>query len=345
MLDPDALYAQYQADLEDFWDRRRHEVRFRRQARVFGRLLDFASNQEPVLEAVEYCQPLYSIAPPDGRPPFSVQFVVRDGVGPSGPMPANLFDHIDYAGEGNWLIIRLGEFGVCHVDLEAGRAHAILATALAEKPALTGLYLLNTVLTNFFIAQGYAMLHASCLLREERALLLMAPHGSGKSTTALRLILSGWQLVSDSMVFLSPSSRDLLLLGFPVGKVKLRGDMLDHFPRLQPLLTSEQVRGETKYAVDLRQLDSALVREQGVRPSGIDLCLLRRSADGKTHLAPAPAPAVRGAVMTNSLFYDTPVVWRRNLALIDRLLQEADCYDLAIGVDAEGIVAALAPLI
>lgn len=344
MLDPDILYAHRHPALEDFWDRRPHAPRFRRQQHVFGRLIEFTSNHAAVLAAVDHCLPLYSAAPPDGQPPFAVQFVVRDGPPPPAPLPANLFDHIDYAGEGDWLIIRLGEYGVCHIDLTAGRAQAVLAPALAEQPALVSLYLLNTILTNFFIAAGYAMLHASCLLRDQRALLLMAPHNSGKSTTALHLILSGYQLLSDSMIFLSPLHDHLLLLGFPVGKIKLRGDMLDQFPQLRAWLSAEQVRGETKFAVDLRRLNPALTRSEAVRPAAIDLCLLRRSPTGATRLAPAGPESIRDAVMVNSLFYDTPEVWRRNLALIDRLLSRAHFYDLAIGADVGGILSALASL-
>ena len=192
-----------------------------------------------------------------------MQFVVHDGPVPPGPLPENLFDFMQYTGDADWLMIALGEFGNCWVDMDArgavaGRAVAVLAPALAEKTDLVSLYLLNTILTNFFIGNGYAMLHASCLMHGQRALMLMAPHNTGKSTTALRLILSGYQLVSDSMIFISPVSDKLMLLGWPVGRIKLRGDMLDHFPEIRPLLSTEQVRGETKYALDIREIAPAL---------------------------------------------------------------------------------------
>ena len=344
MIDYNELYIRHQASLEDFWNRRAHKPRFQRQERIFGRLIEFSSNHPGALEAVDHALPLYSSAPPDGRQPFSVQLVVRDDPASPGPLPDNLFDHIHYAGEADWLMIELGGFGVCHIDLSARRAVAVLAPALAAQPHLVSLYLLNTILTNFFIADGYAMLHASCLLQGQRALLLMAPHNTGKSTTALRLILSGHRLLSDSMVFLSPCSAEPLLLGFPIGKIKLRGDMLGHFPELRPLLSTEQVRGETKYAVDLRHLDPTLTHDDAVSPAVIDLCLLRRSADADTHLQPASYDSILDAALVNSLFYDTPAVWRRNLALIHRLLERASFYDLAIGSDADGIVAALTRL-
>ena len=56
-----------------------------------------------------------------------------------------------------------------------------------------------------------------------------------------------------------PIIKSLQLFGFPVGKGKLRRDMVSHFPLLQPHLIAEPVRDETKYALDLRTLNKAWV--------------------------------------------------------------------------------------
>lgn len=341
----DILLARDHATLEDFWQRRRHAPAFWRRERVFGREIEFASNHSGVLAAVDHSLPLYSTAPADGQPPWAVQFVVREGDETASIDPAlsTLPDQIQYSGADDWLLIQLGPFGVCHVDLRMGKAVALLTPALAARPALVSLYLLNTILTNFFIAGGYAMLHASCLLRGQRALLLMAPHNTGKSTTALHCLQAGYRLLSDSMIFLSPILPGMLL-GFPVGKIKLRPDMLHRFPHVQSLLTPEQVRGEIKFALDLRQFDPAPVCAEAIRPQAIDLCLLRRSSDGLTRLMPAPVAAILEAVMANSLYYDSLPIWQRNLGQISRLLAGAACYDLAIGVVADDILSALAQL-
>ena len=76
----------------------------------------------------------------------------------------------------------------------------------------------------------------------------------------------------------------------------------------------------------------------GISPAEIDLCLLSRSEDGDSHLQPATYDTILDAVMVNSIFYDTPQVWKRNLSLIHRLLRRAQFYQLAIGVETDGIV-------
>ena len=179
---------------------------------------------------------------------------------------------------------------------------AVLTPQLAQRPDLVSRCLLNTIITNFFIASGYAMLHASCLYHQGRGVLLMATHNSGKSTTALRLALAGYPLLSDSMIFLTPGREQPQLLGFPVGRIKLRRDMIPAFPQVQALLAPEMVRGETKHSFDLRQLDPDLVCEEAAVHSEIDLCLLARGGGKDTQLCQASRQEVEASVMENSLF-------------------------------------------
>jgi hypothetical protein len=228
---------------------------------------------------------------------------------------------------------------------------------LADRPDLVSRHLLNTILTNFAISQT-CMLHCTGLIRNERALLLMAPHNSGKSTSALRLVLNGYRLLSDSQVYVRAESEErhagagfsprpaggVELLGFPVGKIKLRRDMVGEFPALAPYLSTEEVRDETKFSVDLRRYDPALVHESAFRPRRIDLCFLTRSDDNRTRLTPATYAEALKASVENSIFYDAPGVWRKNLAQIEGLLGQARLYHLEVGVSPEGIVRALETL-
>ena len=112
-----------------------------------------------------------------------------------------------------WFNLHLGAWGSCFADLRTGFGVAILAPTFAARPDLVARHLINTLLTNFLTRNGFAMLHATGLVRNgtplngdrslrlrkasaqgathpTRVLLLMAPHNSGKSTTALRLTLS-----------------------------------------------------------------------------------------------------------------------------------------------------------
>lgn len=255
-----------------------------------------------------------------------------------GPVPEALFDHILYTGLDRRLTIQLATWGHCQVDYRAGHALGILTPELATRPDLVSRCLLDTLFTNLFIYTGFGMVHATGLLRDDRVLLLMAPHGTGKSTTALHLVLAGYTLISDSMIYLSRHEDELLLAGFPVGRTTLRADVLAQFPRLVPLLEPEPVRGETKYALDLRDVDPTLVCEEALVPGDVTLMLLRRHGMAETHLVPASRDEIVRAVMHNSLYYDAADVWKQNLAVIGDLLDRSRFHELTIGTAPERIV-------
>ena len=337
-MDFDGLYARHAAQLEDFWGRRENQLTVTRDLLVFGHPVRLASNQAGALAAADFSLPLYSITPPVEAPPLLIQFVVRPAPLPLDPLPDNLFSHIQYAGQGDWLALQLGAWGHCQVDLAAGRALAVLSPELAAQPEVVSRCLLNTLLNNLLTARGLSMLHATSLAQGDRVLLLIAPHGTGKSTSALRLALAGYPLMSDSQVYISTGPRGLLLTGFPVGRVKLRRDMLPDFPDLRALLTPEEVRGETKFTLELRRLDPALVRDTAVAPASAELCLLTRHAGAASSLRPATRAEVLDVAMLNSLHYDRAEAWRANVAGIEQLVDLARCHHLAVGTDAHSLL-------
>ncbi|NNU81541.1 serine kinase [Halovulum dunhuangense] len=53
------------------------------------------------------------------------------------------------------------------------------------------------------MSDGPALLHATCVALDDRAVLLTGPSGSGKSTVALRMMALGATLVADDQVLLS----------------------------------------------------------------------------------------------------------------------------------------------
>jgi len=321
--------SDWQPDLlEDFWQRRANAPRFEKEARIFGQRVLLLSNAEAPLAALDWCVPLYSSAPPLDQPPFQIQLIVQTAPLPLDPAPDDLMRYIQYAGEGEWIALQLGQWGHAQMDLTLKRARAVVTPQLAHRPEVLGRCLLNTLLTNFFIASGYGLLHATCLVRDDTALLLMAPHNVGKSTLALRLFLAGDKLLTDSMVFIAPHTEAVQLLGFPVGQIKLRADMAQTFPDLQPLLQAEPLRGETKYRLDLRRVAAERVQESVFTPTALELYLLQPDEISRQ---PIEYVEMWEAMLANSLYYDTEAVWQKNRVVLERVLAKANCWRVGRG--------------
>ncbi|WP_420631509.1 hypothetical protein [Candidatus Leptofilum sp.] len=316
-------------DLEDFWQRRANELQFRQEVQLFGHSLMVESNAEEIFTAVSLALNQYTQTAQAKPPLGALQIVVQPMRQPPGPAPDNLMQQITYSGSADWLIMQLGGWGVVHLDLMRRRGTAVIDPQLAARPDLVAQCVLHTLLLNLVISHGYGMLHASCLVQNDAALLLLAPHNTGKSTTALRLALAGFRLLTDSMVFVDSDS---FLHGFPVGQVKLRGDMVPQFPELRPLLQTEIVRQETKYRVDLRAVNPEFVQETAVRPQKIILCLLSRHENEETVVEDVGETAVVQAILHNSLYVDQPHVWQQNVANLKRVLVGETAVGLRIGI-------------
>jgi hypothetical protein len=340
-MDLDSLFHQYQAGMEDYWGRRQSQPAYGVDFRIFGVPFRLSSNDERALAAAHLSSRLYSTAPPSSRAAFSIQIVLRDHPQTPGPPPEDLDRCLQNAGDADWLNLHYGSWGSCFVNMAAGWAVAVLAPELAGRPDLISRFMLNTVINNFLTRHGFSMLHTTALVKKGRFLLLMAPHGSGKSTTAMRLMLAGYSVLSDSQVYVAFPDGKLQLTGFPVGRLKLREDMASRFPQVKEYLTPELVRDEIKYILDLYRFVPERVFDRAASPATVDLFLLERNGKGETDLSPAPPGALWEAIVHNSLHYDAPGVWADHLSRVQKLLERVRGHHLSLGARADGIVEAV----
>ena len=331
MPDFDALYRQHHHRMEDFWSRRANAPRYRKTIHVFGQPVVFESNQESIQESAALAEQMYSQWDFQDGPGWRINLTVHDSDPSLAPPPERLIDLVQYAGADDWLSINLREWGHCFVDMKRGEAHAVLSSSLAENPRQVCQVLLNTILNNFATRHGFSMLHASALVKNGHLLVLQAPHGTGKSTTALRLLLNGYQLLSDSQIYLTERDGALWMGGFPIGRIRLREDMLPHFPALAAGAQVEPVRNETKHRVDLMRVDASLTRQEMIQVQRVEFCMLERWDAVESHIEPLSKDELWAEIMVNSLHYDTPELWKENLRHVNLLLRKARLHRLRIG--------------
>lgn len=350
MPDFNELYRKHNEKMQDFWSRRASAPKYERTIRIFGHPVIFDSNHEKVLDSATLAEKMYSTLDSQNQATWRVHLTVHSDPStalgldpqlrsvPSAPPPERLVDLVHYTGADDWLSMDLLEWGNCFVDMKRGEAYAVLASSLAENPEQVCLILLNTILTNIITRHGYSMLHASALVKDEHLLLLQAPHGTGKSTTALRLLLNGYRLLSDSQIYIGEHADELWMGGFPVGRIKLRADMLPLFPALAAEAEAEPVRNETKHRVDLKRVHPELTYGEMIRIRRVEYCLLERWDKSESRLEPLTEDDLWPEIMVNSLHFDTRELWVENLRRIGLLLEHANLHRLRIGTAEDEIL-------
>jgi hypothetical protein len=338
MPDYNNLYQQHYQKMEDFWSRRINVPKYERKIHIFGHPVIFDSNHARLLDAATLTEQMYSISASQAEIAWRVHLTVHDSDQQTAPPPERLIDIVHYAGADDWLSIDLRSWGNCFVEMKHCQAYAVLSSSLAENPEQVCRVLLNTILNNLLTRHGHSMLHASALVKDEHILVLQAPHGTGKSTTALRLLLNGYQLLSDSQIYLSKNDGMLWMGGFPIGRIKLRVDMLPLFPALASKAQIEPVRNETKHRVDLMRVDPALTRQEMIQIRRVEFCLLERWDKSESKIEPLSEDEAWSAIMVNSLHYDTPELWNENLRRIDLMLGKANLHRLRIGTSEDEII-------
>ncbi|HEX5951882.1 MAG TPA: serine kinase, partial [Rhodanobacteraceae bacterium] len=144
-----------------------------------------------------------------------------------------------------------------YVVIDPGR-HC--AQIVASEDMLEHAYHLRCELIEFAVfilaarGMGLVPLHAACLGRDGRGLLMLGGSGSGKSTLALHGLLRGLELLAEDAVFVHPAN--LLATGVP-NYLHLKGDALD-------FIANDAIRGRVADAPVIR-------RRSGIRKFEIDL--------------------------------------------------------------------------
>jgi energy-coupling factor transporter ATP-binding protein EcfA2 len=110
-------------------------------------------------------------------------------------------------------------------------------------------------------SQKLVSLHAACVGRAGRGILLMGPSGSGKSTVTLQCLLRGFDFLSEDSVFVTP---DTMLATGIANFLHVRSDSLRWLERARDVAAirkSPVIRrrsGIRKFEVDLRRGDYRL---------------------------------------------------------------------------------------
>lgn len=172
-------------------------------------------------------------------------------------------------------------------------------------------------------AHQYLIVHAAVVARGDRAMVLPAPPGSGKSTLCAALIHSGWRLLSDELTLIGMDDGLIVPLCRPVS---LKNQSIDVIQRFAPdarfnRITHDTAKGSvTHMAVPADQLHRI---DQKARPCWV--VYPRYAVGAATELMPRPRAGAVEDLARNS--FNFAIQSGAGFKRLCDLVEGCACYD------------------
>jgi hypothetical protein len=183
------------------------------------------------------------------------------------------------------------------LDLDALRASIFVSRRTAEDHARLRWFFLES-LAYMLLAQRYVVpVHAACVAREGRGLLLCGPTQAGKSTMAYACARAGWSYVSDDAVFLLPDDMRRTVIGRH-RHVRFRLDAPLLFPELTGFVSRERPNGKVSIEIPLEELPQIQAAESAEAACAV---LLERGSGAG--LEPVPPDELTAALLRDMPSY------------------------------------------
>lgn len=173
----------------------------------------------------------------------------------------------------------------------------------------------------------YLMLHAAVLAKEDRAVVMPAAPGSGKSTLSAALAMSGWRLLSDELALIDTS--EMLVFGL-ARPINLKNDSIDIVRSgFGGVRINDPVQDTKKGTVAHMAAPSDAVALQHT-PARVKWLILPQFKPGIDYFAdPLPHQTAMAAIVRNSFNYE--VLGERGFQVAAQIAEAAGCHQLCYG--------------
>jgi hypothetical protein len=259
------------------------------------------------------------------------------GAGRAEPPPLRMLHGAGFLG---------GAAPASNVVLVSPNEHAALAVISAQMlgfPYHTRYEMIEfAVFTLAARAQRLVPLHAACIGRRNRGILLMGPSGAGKSTVSLQCLSAGFDFLSEDSVFVAPES--MLATGV-ANFLHVRADSVNWVgsprdaARIRRSPVIQRRSGVKKFELDLRQGAFRLARSPLKIVSVVFLSA--RSAGTQPLLKPLPGSEVLKKLAAEQAYAARQAQWRPFAKNISQIMG----FELRRGRHPQDSVAALRSLL
>jgi hypothetical protein len=288
---------------------------FHRVLFPYGFPLHVRSNHNAILRAAEISWASYRRIFQES--PLELRFFVSESSSSRVPPPPA------FRAQGNLftVIADANNFGCC--DLETGFGFASVTAAAANHPDYLRYHFLESMAYSLLDTRHLVAVHAACIGRRGRGILIAGESGAGKSSLAYACARRGWTYVSDDASSLVLRRQGRTIVGNPRA-IRFRPTAVSLFPELKGRLHARN--GKPTIEVETRHLPNVKVAYEYTVDHIVFLNRCSHEAS-VTRLAPIPARDCLKRLFQNPWPSELPINRERNAA-IERLLN-APAYELS----------------
>jgi hypothetical protein len=242
---------------------------------------EIITNSQAVLDAAG--ESWAHTKPGDGGPALQLRIGVTAGIsGNCPPCPV-------VRGQQHLLSIVADAHNQAICDLNAGFAFAWLTEDALQHPSYARYHFLEAIALVLIATSRATPIHAACVTRHGRGMLLCGPSGAGKSTLAYACARSGWTFTSDDSSYLKHYTHELRVVGNS-HQLRFRPSARDLFPELRGRGVTPRAEGKPSIEVPTAELPGIVTAEEAMVHN---IILLNRWPSARAELLSLPAEAAQ----------------------------------------------------
>ncbi|MCX6714778.1 MAG: hypothetical protein NTX72_03115 [Candidatus Uhrbacteria bacterium] len=190
---------------------------------------------------------------------------------------------------------------------------------------------IRPILHWFLSRSNIHLIHGAVIGVDDRAVLLSAKGGSGKSTTAIASVLAGMNYLGDDYVGIE--SGKTIVAHSLYNSAKVDDRTIAQFPLLKKHIVNPNHKPEDKAIVFFSEILEAQVKQH----ASLAAILIPRIIDGaSTRIIPATKLEAMLALTPTTLF-QLPLAGTHQLSALKRIIEKTPCYILELGLPIENV--------
>jgi hypothetical protein len=214
--------------------------------------------------------------------------------------------------DGAWMSIVRSGANRARANLSSGTAEIRVTRDVAADPAYFNYHFLKPLTYLLLAPRHFAFVHASCVARNGRAMILCGDAFAGKTCLAFACARRGWTFLSGDATHLLHDSEDFSVVGRPFS-IRFRESAKELFPELAAWPAVMRPNGKASIEIETERLGL----ETALRAPASHIVFLERSAAGIARLAPvAVDEAIRR--LDEAVFFGDAAVRQKQRATLAR---------------------------